>query len=164
MTKEIKLTKGMVALVDDRDFEWLNQRKWNAKKINKVFYARYRIRDGKIQKDVYMHRLIVGAPSGVEVDHANGNGLDNRRFNLRLATHAQNQQNKGPNNRNTSGYKGVSWDKEKRRWTAHTTASGKSKCLGRFTRKEDAAHAYNEAVQKLHGPFAWLNKIPAQTD
>jgi hypothetical protein len=99
------------------------------------------------------------APDGIEVDHENRNGLDCRRTNLRLATHRQNIMNTGLRPANTSGYKGVSWDKENQKWRASIRAYGRSYNLGRFSTKEEAARAYNEAASRLHGSFARLNLI-----
>jgi hypothetical protein len=155
MTKIIPLTQGKVALVDDNDYKWLNQWKWYMYAIRGLFYAR-RGNGGSL-----MHRLILGAPPGVQVDHRNGDGLDNRRGNLRLASHAENQHNQKLSRiNNTSGYKGVTWSKERRKWRAQIGVDGKTHYLGYYNNKLDAARTYNAAAEKLFGPFARLNSIP----
>ena len=99
-----------------------------------------------------LHRVILNAPPGVKVDHRNRNTLDNRRENLRLATNKGNCQNRSKMRNNTSGFKGVSWDKDKWRAVIHT--DGKWIRLGRFEDPEIAAHAYDEAAQRFYGEFA----------
>jgi hypothetical protein len=110
--KQISLSQGMFAIVDKDDFDYLNQWNWAvARRIGSPSYAiRGEWENGK-QKTVRMHRLVMNAPNGTQVDHINGNGLDNRRKNLRFCTTKQNLRNRGKNSRNTSGYKGVSWAK-----------------------------------------------------
>jgi len=156
---EIKLTQGKVALVDDKDYEQLNQWKWH--------YDRYAIRaeyvgkiDGKEKnRKILMHRLIMDTPEGMHTDHINGNKLDNRRGNLRVCTNAQNQQNR----KTVSGkskYKGVSWrGGGYNRWFAMIKVDREPKCLGYFDTEEQAAIAYNEAAQEYFGEFANLNCI-----
>ncbi len=118
MTREIKLTMGKKAMVDDSDYEWINNmNKWQACKAPGIWYAR---RD-KFPR--LMHRIIMGAKSNEECDHINGNGLDNRRSNLRLSAHRQNMSNmKKPIGRHgkptTSKYKGVTWYKKYNKWLA----------------------------------------------
>ena len=160
MSKTIGLTQGFETIVDDQDFEWLSKSKWYTKRGRKLFYARHKERGKKHQKEVLMHRLILNAPQGMQVDHINGDGLDNRRSNLRLATNSQNLKNQGPHKDNCSGFKGVYWDKRAHKWRAQIRTDGKKTGLGYFTLKEDAARAYNDAASKAHGTFAWLNKIP----
>lgn len=158
MTKQIPLTQGLLATVDDADFEWLNQWKWYAAKIGKTFYA---VRaDGKFpfRKHIYMHTEIMSTPKGMKTDHRDHDGLNNTRVNLRNCTHAQNQQNRDRLPNNTSGYKGVSWNKGK--WQAHISVDNKLIGLGRFSDVKDAARAYNEAAKNFYGEFALLNVIP----
>jgi hypothetical protein len=104
-----------------------------------------------------MHRLITGAPAGVEVDHRNGNGLDNRRSNLRLATTSQNQGNQRLSRANTSGFKGVHWDKHRAKWKASIAGDNNDKHLGHFTDPSEAAHAYDSAARLRFGRFASVN-------
>lgn len=158
MTKEIPLTQGKVALVDDDDFEVLNQVKWHVTyHVGYTAYAVHSMGPRSRVKSVYMHRQIMNAPDGVEVDHINGNGLDNRRENLRLATPAENCRNSPKQRRNTSGYKGVTWHKRARRWMAQIGIDGKTICVGYFKNPKDAAKAYDAHARELHGIFARTN-------
>jgi hypothetical protein len=98
----------------------------------------------------------------MKVDHINGDGLDNQRCNLRLATHSENLRNRGYTKKNTSRYKGVTWYKPYKKWRAQIKTDHKMKNLGYFDIPEEAAEAYNEAAKKYHGSFAWLNKLPKE--
>lgn len=157
MTKKIPLTQGKFALVDDEDYEWLSRWKWCAAKGGSTFYATRS--PGKRNTTITMHRLIMGVSIKQLIDHINGNGLDNRRRNLRPATKAQNMMNRGPQRGNKSGYKGVHLDVASGKWIAIIKYDGRNKALGRFNTKEQAAQAYNEAAAENFGPFAWLNPI-----
>ena len=106
---------------------------------------------------LYIHRLIMDAPKGMDVDHINGNPLDNRKSNLRICTHAENQRNKGAYKNNTSGYKGVSWYKRDKKWIAGIKHNNKGIYIGLFEDKEEAARAYDKKAKELHGEFAYLN-------
>ena len=161
MAKEIYLTQGQVAIVDDEDFEYLNQWKWQAnQKKSKRFYAwRGKKIDGKY-KMIYLHRFILKiTDKKIFVDHVNMNTLDNRKINLRICTHSQNQMNTNKNNRNSLGYKGISYDKRVNKFYANITLNKKTFYLGGFIDPKDAAKAYNEAAIKYFGEFANLNKI-----
>lgn len=155
--KEIKLTRGMVALVDDEDFERINAHKWYAHKAHHgAFYAARKVWDTK--KHIAMHREIIGAPDGKEVDHINADTLDNRRSNLRLCTTVENFHNRGKYANNTSGYKGVYWNIRHQKWYALIGLNSKLIYIGCFGQdKEAAAHAYDEAARKYHGEFARTN-------
>lgn len=156
--REIKLTQGKVALVDDCDFEELNKFKWHAYQCGKNFYAGRGIWvDGKTYS-IKMHRQILGlTTSKIHCDHINGNGLDNRRCNLRKCTHAENQRNVGINRLNKTGFKGVSWHSRDKRFEAKIRIEGVKKHIGYFVSVSDAARAYDEAAKKYHGEFAKLN-------
>lgn len=148
--KEIPLTQGRVALVDDEDYECLASFRWCANRKGSTFYAVFR--DHK--KSTYMHRLLLSAPADMLVDHISGDGLDNRRQNIRLATRAQNGMNRGRPANNTSGFKGVHFEVRTGRWRADIASEGGSKCLGRFPDPEEAYAAYCDAAKELHGEFA----------
>ena len=149
--KQILLTQGKVAIVDDIDFDHLNQWRWY---YGSKGYAVRGIWKNSSMQTVFMHRDIVNATAKTEVDHHDTNRLNNRRANLRLATTAQNQCNRGKNSNNTSGCKGVYWNKQIKRWVARIKVGYKSHYLGCFRVLEDAANKYADAAQKLHGNFA----------
>lgn len=152
--KEIPLTKGQVALVDDEDYEALAKRRWHAcwMESSQTFYAHH----SKLVKDgggtLSMHRAIVGAQAGQDVDHINGNGLDNRRENLRVCSRAQNLANRRSSRRRRSGLKGAY--KLGERWLASIKSNGKTRHLGVFDTPEEAHAAYCAAARELHGEFA----------
>ena len=154
--KEIQLTQGKVALVDDEDYEYLNQFKWHVSNDN---YARRTIYKDKLYKALFMHREIMKVSKGLLVDHINGNSLDNRKLNLRICTNSQNLMNRGKNKNNTSGYKGVRLINSNKKWRAQIQYKKIFYHLGCFEKRIDAAKAYNEAAIKFHGEFANLNKI-----
>jgi hypothetical protein len=151
--KTIKLSNGMESIVDDDDFESLSQNKWH---ILRNGYARRpgKQRD-KISGTVYMHRQIMGFPNGLQVDHINGNKLDNRKCNLRLATNSQNHCNRGKQANNTSGYKGVSWHKQANKWNARIVLLGRKISLGLYNDPKDASEAYLTASKIYHGEFSF---------
>lgn len=156
--KAIPLTSGAEAIVDDEDYHYLMQWKWRLSKGRATRTAR----DPKTGKrhTVFMHRVVArrkGLPSGRMVDHRDRNRLNNKRRNLRAATNTENQCNKGPQSNNTSGFKGVSWHKKARKWSAQIRLHGKQKHLGLFELAKDAAQAYDTAARQLHGEFACLN-------
>lgn len=105
---------------------------------------------------VYLHRHIMKPPKNMQVDHINGNKLDNRRANLRICNNADNNYNKG---QRKGKYKGVHYSNNSNKWVAQITKNGKTKHLGLFVDQDDAALAYNEAARSLHGEFAYVNKI-----
>src|SRR3990167_7889855 len=155
MTKEIPLTQGMVAIVDDEDFERVSQYKWRALKSRNTFYAR-RSTHRPDRKTVLLHRFIIDAPEEYEVDHKDHNGLNCTRNNIRLATHSQNQGNRIMDFDNRNGYKGVTCSNGK--WKSQIqVGNGKHKHLGRFDDILEAARAYDKAARELFGEFAKTN-------
>jgi len=154
--KEIKLSQNKVALVDDKDYEELSKLKWYAQKDGKTYYAMYR---SPSRKCVAMHRGIMNPNPGFQVDHIDGNGLNNIRENLRVVTHRQNCYNRHFV-RSESGYKGVFFRKNRpRKWIAMLIKDGKTHLFGCFKSKRLAAVAYNIGALKYFGEFASLNPI-----
>lgn len=163
--KEIPLTQGKIALVDDEDFERLSQWKWHARKTTQGMYA---ARTEGNQK-IFMHNELIFVDAGKEVDHKDGDGLNNQKGNLRPATHVQNTWNSKRRSDNSSGFKGVG------RWSVTSTVRGKKYTytywrarirlpgskngivIGYFSDKEVAARAYDVAALKHFGEFAKLN-------
>jgi len=147
---EIKLTKGCVALIDEEDLSLISEFKWCCVSHGGHFYAA--TRNWKISKNklIYMHRIILDAPTGMDVDHINGNGLDNRRANLRLCTRSENCRNRRKSTSSPNQYKGVHFSKETGKWSAGI-------CLGSFNTEKEAALAYDEAARKIFGEFARVN-------
>ena len=110
-------------------------------------------------KKLLMHRLIMNTPQGMDTDHINHNKLDNKRSNLRICTTSQNMMNTCLSSKNTSGFKGVFWDKRNKKWGAHIGYKKKTLYLGIFKNKINAAKAYNLKALELFKDFACLNKI-----
>jgi hypothetical protein len=161
--KEIPLTRGLVALVDDDDYETLSRYKWFANVGAKGnFYAARMSRDAaNARKTVFMHRVLLNPPPAIWVDHVDFNGLNNQRRNLRLATVAENKRHARMPSNNTSNFKGVCLYRNK--WRARINDSW----LGVFATKEAAARCYDDAIIQRFGEFgvtnASLNLYPTQT-
>lgn len=148
----IKLNKGKVTLVDDADFEWLNKWKWHA--TYKGYAVRYRLRkDTGKPRGLRMHRVIMECPANKQIDHINGDRLDNRRANLRIVVAYQNSLNRGLHKNNTSGYKGVSWYPRDKKWYVQLNYRRKHYSLGLFKNIKDAITAYNKKSKLLLGEF-----------
>lgn len=148
------MSKGVTTLIDDEDIVKIKDYKWFR---NDNGYARG-YKHWK-EKYVYLHRIILDAAPGEQVDHINGNRLDNRRENLRITSQQQNTFNSGLKSNNKSGYKGVMLRKDTKRWSASITHNYKEIMLGCFDTKEEAAEAYNRKAVELFGEYARLNKI-----
>lgn len=143
--KQIPLTKGQFALVDDADFDFLMQWKWHVYRGHDgLLYAHRNSEYGANGKrtHIMMHRVINATPEGMDTDHINGNGLDNRRSNLRTASRAENMWNRRPNKGGSSPFKGVYWHAQHRKWVASIQVNKKRKHIGLFTTQEEAATAY----------------------
>jgi hypothetical protein len=150
----VTLTKGYEAIIDAADVPLVEGKNWHAdaKRRENTVYARTRARKGSAKK-VWMHRVIMDDPDGFQVDHIDGNGLNNCRNNLRKATNAQNARNSCTPRNNTSGFKGVTWHKLSSKWCAKIEVNYVSKHLGLFDTPEAAHSAYVAASEKLHGEF-----------
>lgn len=159
--KEIKLTQGKVALVDDEDFEYLNQFKWCAVISKNTFYA---IRSGSKKRgeeprtNIKMHRAILKLTNPKNIcDHKDNNGLNNQKSNLRIATPLQNQMNSTPRKNAISKYKGVTFKKSKNRWEARIMLNGKNINIGTFKDEIECAKAYDKKAKELFKEFAYIN-------
>lgn len=156
--KRISLTKGKSALVSDCDYKYLMQWKWHFD----GHYARRSFRRGGRKTNLRMHRVVASQmmlSRTKDVDHRNKNKLDYRRRNLRSATEQQQVGNQSLRSTNTSGYRGVVWDKERSKWRAQIKVKGKYELIDRFKSKREAARAYNKRALEVFGKFATLNKV-----
>ena len=165
MVREIPLTQSQVAIVDDEDYDRLAQHRWWLRRSGRERKALYAVRHRRMGKWNYetltIHAELMGRNG---VDHINGDGLDNRRCNLRLATQRQNSANVRPRTQNlgrpvTSQFKGVGFHKKGQKWRAYIGIDGKQSHLGLFQNEIDAALAYNAAAKIHYGEFARLNEI-----
>ncbi len=157
MTKQIPLTQGKYALVDDDVYEWASQYRWCASNKGNTSYAVRNVGNGLVIKRIHLHREIMNAPHGTLVDHINGDGLNCTRANMRLASRSENNRNSCKQINNTSGFKGVYWNKNKNKWHAQIRANNRRVHIGLFPDIEQAARAYDVAARKYHGEFAKTN-------
>lgn len=154
----IELPCGAVTIVDNADRELVSGFSWRLLSNGYVYADRSLWR-------IALHRLIAGPRDAECVDHANGNRLDNRASNLRIATYAQNSANRGPDRRRggkSSEYKGVSWNRERQHWRAYIHVNGKTTALGSFSEEKDAARAYDRAAIEAWREFARLNNVDGE--
>jgi hypothetical protein len=161
--KRIPLSRGLEAVVDNVDYPSVSKKKWHAMKGGRRGYTWYAARSlprkkGRKRKRVWMHHEILERRFGFEIDHRDGNGLNNTRENLRYATKSQNRANRRmvPH---SSKFKGVRWHKRDKRWLARIKASGRQIELGAFCTEIEAAKAYNRAALEHHGEFSVLNSV-----
>ena len=163
--REIPITKGYVTFVDECDYKQLMQWKWTASINKHTVYARRNSRKEKPGKctSIFMHRQILGALPSQYIDHINGNGLDNRRCNIRICNQSLNLANQRPQSRQMySKFKGVSYCRRKgdiKKWYAYIKIKGERHFLGYYKKEEDAARAYNNAALRYFDEFARLNDI-----
>lgn len=157
MVKEIILygNKG-IALVDDEDYDWLNQYSWC---LHGYGYATTSIKNNKKYITKGMHRLIMKEPINLDIDHIDHNVLNNQKNNLRSVVRSQNNMNRKPLKNSSSIFKGVSWIKRDKKWLSRIKLNGKSIHLGVFKSEKDAAIAYNKAAKKLFKKYALLNEV-----
>jgi hypothetical protein len=153
----VPLTRGYEAVIDAVDVPLVQEFNWCAMIDKSTVYAKRGAYDGGKHRTVLMHRVIMGDPESLDIDHRDGNGLNNRRHggdgNLRVATKAQNARNKGRRRDNASGVKGVYWHKSAGKWAAQIRMDGTVIWSERFNCKTAAAIAYAKASRVLHGEF-----------
>jgi hypothetical protein len=151
MSRIITTKKGFEIIVDDEDYNFLNEFTWcytGEAALTKI-----------LNKTTYLHRMLMNPPTGFQVDHIDRNPLNNQKSNLRICTLHQNRLNRGRQKDNSSGYKGVYWKPKVKKWQAGIGFNKKYIYLGLFNTPKDAAEAYNAAAIKYHGEFAALNPI-----
>lgn len=143
----IPLTQGKFAIIDPEDLDKIKSRAWQYRNPGKgtTGYA--------ISSKIRMHRIIMNCKKGEEIDHKDGNGLNNRKSNLRFCNQSENMSNTGLKKTNTSGFKGVSFCKNYNNWDARITFNNRQICLGKFDTPEEAADAYIVKARELQGDF-----------
>ena len=149
----VPLTRGYEAIIDAADVPMVAGFNWYAQVKLHTAYAVRNGYSGPNHREVRMHRTIMGEPDGMDVDHCDGDGLNNRRANLREATRKQNTHNQRTRSSNTSGFKGVTWHKAGGKWQAQIMMDGRKRHLGLFDTPEAAHEAYVSASKDLHGNF-----------
>lgn len=161
----IPLTKGKIAIIDAEDFDRVSRLTWHLldQKKNTCYAVANIYTSGKMTT-LRMHRFILNASPCLSIDHINGDGLDNRKANLRSCTTTENQMNKKPSRRGTSKYKGVFWNNQKNKWQSRISTAGKVIHLGFYQSEVDAAIAYDTAALKYFREFARpnFNSLAAQ--
>jgi hypothetical protein len=153
--KEICLTKGKMTTVDDEDYEYLSTCKWQFSSTGYAVTGKYT--SSGIHKIIRMHRVIMNAPSGFQIDHIDGNKLNNCKSNLRICTQFENMANMRMKKVNTSGYIGVHFDKRYSIYGAKIRIGGKQVWLGSFNTPEEAAKVYDDVKVKTHGNLCITN-------
>jgi hypothetical protein len=149
----ITLPTGETVILDDDDYSVMAGKSWSLSSG----YAARAVKGKNGWSTMYLHREIMKPPKGMEVDHINGNRLDNRKANLRICTRTENARN-AKSSTGSSRYKGVSFDKAKNKWRSDIWINGGNKFLGYFLKEFDAAEAYNETAEIHFGEFARLNQ------
>lgn len=158
--KEIPLTRGKIALVDDEDYERLSEWKWSYNGTGYAVRSEHYYRDGKRRtRTILMHREIIKTPDGMETDHINGDRLDNRKCNIRPCDRKQNVWNNGSQLNKTSQYKGVSYHKGYKKWLAQIGKNGIHYFIGWYKTELEAAYYFDVKSLELYGEFARINGI-----
>lgn len=147
--KTITLTRGQHAIVDDDAHKSLAQFNWHALRQPNTFYAARNVMRGGKRVTIWMHREINCTPAGSVTDHINGDGLDNRRANLRAATHQENMVNCARWKLSSSKYRGVSWHKGNSNWLAQITVDYKNIYIGAYQTEEEARTAYEKKREEV---------------
>lgn len=153
-TIRIYLDKGKSCVIDFCDYESVKKYRWYCRKIGRKNYCCHSYYDGEKVYVIYLHRLINKTPKKLRTDHINGNGLDNRKSNLRSCTASQNNCNTMWGRK----IKGIFYSKQRRRWYARINFNKKNYSLGGHKHREEAVLAYNNGAIKYHGEFARLIK------
>jgi len=153
MSKQITLSRGKFAIVDDEDYEQLSKYNWFADLRSYNCYTVRNVLYKTKRTQIYMHREIMNFPENKDVHHIDHNGLNNRKSNLQICEPDVNKQRVPLRIDNKSGYKGVCWSKSHQKWQVAI----QGKIIGRFNNKTEAAKAYDEAAERLFGKFAVLN-------
>ena len=157
--KQIELSQGKVALVDDADYESLNQFNWQAIKAysRDVYYAIKTEKENGKWRTISMHRVIMNAPNGMDIDHKDTDGLNNQRYNLRLCTRSQNSLNRKKRVVASSKYKNVHFSQTHQRWIVRVSKNGTYKSIGVFKTELEAGIIANITMRRYHGKFARPN-------
>lgn len=159
--KEIHLTQNKTTLIDDEDYQLVSQFKWRTlgytTQFGKTFYAITTIIKHNKRTTILMHRLILNAKSHEIIDHADLDGLNNQRYNIRKCSNSQNNMNSRSRKGTSSQFKGISWHKRNRKWQAAIKLYGKQYYLGLFNSEIEAARKFDEFATQLYGKFARLN-------
>lgn len=156
--REIILVNHGVTMVDDADYEMLSQWRWHQYTASKTYVCRSKSRkEPPGPHTIPMHRVIMNAPKGMDVDHIDGNGLNNQRANLRIATRGENLRNTRKRDNCTSQFKGVYWHARARKWLAQIKPPTGHVYLGLFVHEVEAAMAYDAKARELFGEFAKCN-------
>jgi len=158
MVKEILLTQGKVALIDDDDYDLVSSFKWYASKEGNCWYA-MRQAYNPIREKIRLHRFLLNPKPNEQCDHINGDGLDNRRNNIRIVTVSQNHMNRKRRLGSSSQFKGVSKCKSTNKWVARIEVKQKHIHLGYFFDEVEAAKAYNVAALKHFREYARINQF-----
>jgi hypothetical protein len=150
---KVTLTKGFGAIIDAEDVDIVISYNWQTGGNERCRYAQRGIRFQGSRSTQMMHRLIMPTSAGLMIDHIDGNGLNNKKSNLRIVNNAQNQMNQSMRSNNRSGFKGVSFASGSKKWKAQIEHNGSVEYLGLFQSAQLASAAYEAAAAELHGEF-----------